>query len=218
MSRIERTELRGVLDRPADFNQQMYEALRSAPWWMMSIGFHVFIFVLSTLFQSDKPALAATAPMATSMMPSDPPAELEPPVEPDEVEQIHQTDTQAKEPSVKDAEISDHVETDNDMQTDEAFGESGLSDAPWDGVANNGLIGLSGGRGGAFGGRGGNQNLTTGRGGKIPVDALEDALRWLAAHQSPDGGWEAEGWRKRCLRRPNPRFLPRRFRPTKYSE
>ena len=203
MSRTERSVRQGVLDQPADFNQQMYDALKSAPWWMMSIGFHVLVVVLSTLFQSDKPAVVLTPVMTTSMMPSDSPAVIEPPPAPEEIEQIHESETQAKEPSVKDAEISDHVETDNDLPTEESFGDKGISDAPWDGLSNNPLIGLGGGRGGAFGDRGGHRNLTTGsKGGKRTEDALEDALRWLAAHQSPDGGWECEGWRKWCDLKP----------------
>jgi hypothetical protein len=45
-----------------------------------------------------------------------------------------------------------------------------------------------------------------GRGGGAPddpvADAVEHALRWLAAHQSPDGGWEAAGWSRWCDGKP----------------
>ncbi len=51
-----------------------------------------------------------------------------------------------------------------------------------------------GGAGGAFRSRGGaaarESNRTRG--------AVEEGLRWLAAHQSPDGGWEAAGFRHWC--------------------
>ncbi len=41
-------------------------------------------------------------------------------------------------------------------------------------------------------------------GGNKVDDAVELALKWLAAHQSPDGGWEAEGWNAWCDRERNP--------------
>ena len=68
--------------------------------------------------------------------------------------------SRTSEPVIKDAEISDHVETDNDLPFEESLGEDGISDAPFKGPANNGLIGLGGGAGGAFGGRGGHRDLT----------------------------------------------------------
>jgi hypothetical protein len=128
------------------------------------------------------------------------------PETPDETEEVHATDIVAKEPKITDDPISDHNETDNDLPFEESFGASdtGISDAPFEGPANNGLIGIGGGAGGAFAGRGGNKNLRTGGGGrkKAADDAVEHALRWLAAHQSPDGGWEAAGFDKWCNGKP----------------
>ena len=49
------------------------------------------------------------------------------------------------------------------------------------------------------------RNLHVGCGcGKKADDPVEDALRWLTAHQSPDGGWEAEGWNAWCNRERSP--------------
>ena len=77
------------------------------------------------------------------------------------------------EPVIRDAEISDHVETDNDLPFEETLGEDGLSDAPFTGPANNGLIGLGGAAGGAFHGRGGARELRRfeGSGGYVEPDA-----------------------------------------------
>ena len=106
------------------------------------------------------------------------------------------------EPVIKDEEISDHVETDNDLPFEESLGEDGISDAPFTGPANNGLIGLGGGAGGAFGGRGGSRDL----GGAAAASATRAPSRtrckWLAAHQSPNGGWEAAGFGKWCDGKP----------------
>ncbi len=60
-------------------------------------------------------------------------------------------ETTAEEPIVKDEQIQDHVETDNDLPFKESFGESeGLMDAPFEGPSSNGTIGLGGGAGAAF--------------------------------------------------------------------
>ncbi len=189
----------------ADFNEQLYRALRSSPWWMISIAAHVLLVVISSMLQTNTAPLAAQKSMAVGqMMPeADKPPEEDLPPQPEETEQVHQTDVVAKEPTIKDAELSDHNETDNDMPFEESYGEGGLSDAPFEGPSNNGLIGIGGGAGGAFKGRGGHRNLRAGGGGgKKSDDAVEHALRWLKAHQSPEGQWECEGFPRWCERQP----------------
>ncbi len=121
----------------------------------------------------------------------------------EETERVHATDLVAREPVIRDAEISDHYETSSDLPFEESFGGGGLSDAPFEGPAHNGAISLGGGAGGAFAGRGGHRNLRAGGGGgKKTDDALEHDLRWLAAHQSADGGWSAAAWDRWCDRAP----------------
>jgi hypothetical protein len=203
MAREERRAHPSSFAHQTDFNEEMYQALRQAPWWMISIAFHVLVVVLSSMFTSPAQAVAAAPPMAAAMQgPAEPPAEEDPPPTPEETEQVHESDVVAKEPTIKDAELSDHNETDNDLPTEESLGEGGLSDAPFEGPANNGLIGIGGGAGGAFKGRGGHRNLRAGGGGKRVLDAVDDALLWLKAHQSPDGGWECESFRKWCDLKP----------------
>jgi hypothetical protein len=203
MAREERKAHAPLFQESRDFNEQLYMALRQSPWWMISIAVHVLLFVLSNVLQGSGEVTAAPPPQLTaSMGQAEPPAEEDPPPTPEETEQVHESDVVAKEPTIKDAELSDHNETDNDLPTEESLGEGGLSDAPFEGPANNGLIGIGGGAGGAFKGRGGHRNLRAGGGGKKTDDALDDALRWLKAHQSPDGGWECEGFRKWCEGKP----------------
>ena len=57
------------------------------------------------------------------------------------------------EPVMKDEEIQDHAETDNDRPFEESFGEKGLTDAPFEGPSSNGTIGLAGGAGRTFSAR-----------------------------------------------------------------
>jgi len=82
--------------------------------------------------------------------------------------------------------------------------EEGLSDAPFEGPANNGSIGIGGGAAGAFRGRGGGPPAAV-----APQDAeeregraVDDGLRWLAAHQAPNGGWPAAAFGDFCDGKP----------------
>jgi hypothetical protein len=150
-------------------------------------------------------APAQTGPTIMAIPTSDEKMEEELPEVEEETEEIHATDVVAADPVIKDAELADHVETDNDLPFQESFGQgTGISDAPFEGPANNGLIGIGGGAGGSFKGRGGSKDLRTGGGGrpKKADDAVEHALKWLAAHQSPEGMWEAAGFDKWCDGKP----------------
>jgi hypothetical protein len=55
----------------------------------------------------------------------------------------------------------------------------------------------------AFRGRYTKRNVAPDSGGRFGQDACLHALRWLAAHQSPDGGWEAAGFTRWCEGKPN---------------
>ena len=105
------------------------------------------------------------------------------------------------DPPIKE-ELSDKVREDVDLPFDETHGDEGLDDAPFTGPARNGLIGLGGSAGGAFGrGLGSDRDTTTGVTAGTET-AVEDALKWLAAHQSPGGQWEAAGFHRWCDGRP----------------
>lgn len=112
-------------------------------------------------------------------------------------------------PTVRDASSADHNESDNDLPSEQVIGMSGgLRRLPFEGPANNGLIGIGGSSGGAFQTRGGHRNLRVGGGGNRQRDAEEDALKWLTAHQAADGGWDARdahGW---CDGTPRPDDAP----------
>ncbi len=95
---------------------------------------------------------------------------------------------------VEDTEIDDNIETDNDLEFEERLGMRGLSDAPFEGPANNSMIGVGGGAGGAFGGRGGSADRAPGSGGKKRVDTVGGSGRWLLEHQQSDGSWKADGF------------------------
>lgn len=73
-----------------------------------------------------------------------------------------------EEPLIMDEEISEFALTDNDLPFEESFGETeGIAalGAAFDGPAENSIIGIGGGAGGAFRGRSGGRSLSTGGGG-----------------------------------------------------
>jgi biopolymer transport protein ExbD len=118
----------------------------------------------------------ANAQTETGVAP-EPPAEEELPPTPEETEQVHAHDEVAKEPTVKDAELTDHDEADSDPPNEDAVTHAI----------------------GAFRSRSQHGvNVRSNGGAHRADDAVEDALKWLAAHQSADGGWECEGFRKWC--------------------
>ena len=103
-----------------------------------------------------------------------PPAAEELPATPEETEQIHHSDVVAQEPTIKDLGTGDEHETENDLP-----GDSGVGGAPFEGPPNNGLIGLGGGAGGAFGSRSGGVAARNGF-VNLPVMPDVDGLRFGA--------------------------------------
>lgn len=92
----------------------------------------------------------------------------------DAVDEVRASDVVAREPRILDAALSDHVEYDADLPFEESYGAGGISDAPFEGPANNGLIGIGGGAGGAMRGRGGYRSLRAGAGGGRRARPWED--------------------------------------------
>ena len=49
MPRLERSAHAARFAASADFNEQLYDALRKSPWWMISIAAHGLLFLISTM-------------------------------------------------------------------------------------------------------------------------------------------------------------------------
>ena len=145
---------------------------------VISVGLHLLAWQCALLWMplqlaldlpaAEEPSLPVRASMAAEYLEED----LE------EVEyerrEVHEQEIVAEEPVIRDEEVADHVESDNDLPYQESFGQSeGMSDVPFEGPANNGTIGLGGGAGGAFagraGGRKGGGGAFFGRGGSRSV-------------------------------------------------
>jgi len=94
----------------------------------------------------------------------------------------------------EEVEVTDHFETENDMDTHTARGqEDAISDIPLGGTGVVGNIGVGGGGAGCFGYRtgGGRRRCVAKFGGsRASESAVDAALRWLARHQEPEGDWQ----------------------------
>jgi len=93
------------------------------------------------------------------------------------------------------AVVSDHFETENDMDSQTARGsQEAISDIPLGGTGVTGVMGVGGGgMAGVYGYRdGGGRKRAVARFGGSPAteSAVDAALRWLARHQEADGHWD----------------------------
>jgi hypothetical protein len=182
-----------------DFGELLYRQLKNAPWILASMGIHGVVFLI---FMMLPPPEKDTEQAARIEMSKTDVVELkeEPPPEPEEIKPVEETERVMEDPVLKDAKVSDHNETDNDMETEESLGDPRFnSDSPFEGPGTNGTIGIGGGAGGAFGGRrGGHRNLRAGGTSKKTQTAVDLALEWLKNHQSSDGRWDADGFDQQC--------------------
>jgi hypothetical protein len=207
MGRETRAAYAPAFGEGANFNDELYDALRQSPWWMISIGVHVLLVLVSSMFATESAAVpkAQVVSVTNPAAPTDVP-EPEPPVDPGETETPYEDPLFVEEPVLTNAPVEDKNRTDNDVDDDSARGtEEGTSHAQFDGPSSNPHIGIGGGPGSPKGNGFGSNRYSrppSGKRGTPQRDAVEHALRWLAAHQSPDGGWEAEGFPRWCDGKP----------------
>ena len=203
MTRIRRTAHVDAFAHEGDFNDQIYAALRQSPWWMSSLAVHVLVFLILGLLDTSAEAAPVDKKTIHVTTFDDEIPEEEPKPDIVDSQRPHETEMPTEIPVPMDEPLDDVPVEDNDLPFEETRGDQGTSDAPHDGPMDNGTIGFGGNAGSAFRGRGGNRNGTPGDGGgKVFDKAVDDALRWLAAHQSPNGSWEAAYFDRWCDGRP----------------
>ena len=178
-----------------------------APWWAISIALHAIVLIIATILVVGSSIIREE--MVTIVQISErkiDEVEFEKPRDVFENKKPVKNEQPSKEDPVftKDAEESDHNETDNNEEFQQAKGESKdfLSDKPFKGEGVNDAIGVGGGGGGKYGGRlGGKRNLVArGGGSEATESAVLAALKWLARHQSGDGRWGADAFPAECHR------------------
>ena len=197
-SNLSRREL-FLQEQHQDFGDALYAQMKNAPWVLCSIGVHLVVAGFLLLLPTSVNDLDGAKRIEMAHDEAPPELEEEEP-EVEEDKPIEEMEKQVEDPVIKDAKVSDHNETDNDMDDNETLGDPRFnSDAPFEGPGNNGTIGIGGGAGGAFGGRrGGRRNLKSGGGGKKTQSAVDLALEWLKNHQSNGGHWDSDGFDEMC--------------------
>ena len=176
------------------FNDILYDWMGRAPWLAISAVAHVMVFLLLAVIPWSIFSSAGDKSIDAKL--DKPPEDVFEDPEEEEEEEIEEEEP-IEEPVLKDAEISDHNETDDDQDYESSEGDPDfLSDSPFDDKAFNDVIGIGGGAGGKFGGRfGGRRNLRA-AGGSGTEQALKDGLEWLANHQDDDGKWDCDEFMK----------------------
>ncbi|MHC5010592.1 MAG: prenyltransferase/squalene oxidase repeat-containing protein [Planctomycetota bacterium] len=202
MSRTERYRYVMGMEDGGTFDEQLYGALRQSPWWMLSTAIHVLAFVVAGLVASET-VTAASGPAVVVEVAATPEIDEQVDTPPSPTKPVDPVETFSPDPlPVQPDVVDDITRQDVDLPYEGAFGLEGNAMANLTGPSNNSWVGLGPGAGGAFG-RGSNRD--TGRiGGPTGAteEAVELALQWLAAHQSPNGGWEAAGFSRWCNGRP----------------
>jgi len=178
----------------------MREQWERAPWWMISAAVHATILMLMTVIT------VATASKKTDdiVITTDLAKKKEPEYDEKKIRDIFRNTKEVEAEELvenpvfvhEEVEVTDHFETENDMDTHTARGqEDAISDIPLGGTGVVGNIGVGGGGAGCFGYRtgGGRRRCVAKFGGsRASESAVDAALRWLARHQEPDGHWDTQ--------------------------
>ncbi len=128
-----------AFDHASDFNEQLYRALKQSPWWMISIGVHVLLFVISSLLGTTPPPTARTPVASIEMTSAEDLLDVEPPDVPED-EPLVADDVDAKEPTVLDLpEKAEKPETDANLDHNDVYGNvlDGKAAGDFTGVSNS---------------------------------------------------------------------------------
>lgn len=173
---------------------------RSVPWWAVSIGIHstlviISLFIIIAFVKRDEEIVSLTPPREAPF------EEIKPKTMEIQSRELD-LERAVEDPAIYKAPEADSVETPCDEEFQKAVGEclDAISDKPFRGKAVYDSIGVAGGGGGKYGARFGGRRLAVARGGgcKETEDAVLNALRWLARHQSSDGSWATKGHSRQC--------------------
>ena len=191
---------RGIEAHVPDFNELLYEQLKSTPWYLASAAIHFIGFVILNLLAGNGGGGPAAVQTVAASVQEDQPA-LEEEIKPEVIETkpIDEQEKVLETPQLTEAKI-DNNETESEAQEVQTnLGDPRFnSDAPFEGPGTNSSIGIGGGAGGMFGGRrGGHRNLKL-EGGAATEGATEAGLEWLKNHQSPGGYWDCDGFEAMC--------------------
>ncbi|MEM7516486.1 MAG: prenyltransferase/squalene oxidase repeat-containing protein [Planctomycetota bacterium] len=184
-------EVHSTLDRePPTFAEILYDWMERAPWLAISIGAHLILLLIVAIIpwqlleEREEKVLYSSFEAPTEEI-VEPDKEPEPEIVPEEVDEPVDLPV---------AEV--FSETDSETLSDRSDPFAG-PDSPAEFTALN-LIGVGIGGLGEPGGPGGNKFGDGGTPSGTPIAERDAALRWLVAHQSPEGYWDADGFTDHC--------------------
>ena len=184
--------------------------VEKTPWWAISVGLHTLgVLILGFFVVMAIEAADTEVTVVRRLKKVEPPPEFKKnqPVE----KLIEIPNERVVETPTLTREEDDHDETMDFEDFQKAKGDpSENSDKPFRGPAMYDVIGGGGGGGGRngtpFGGRM-HKRQGMGRASPQTEDAVLEALKWLARHQSADGSWGVQGYLGQCREgncNPNP--------------
>jgi hypothetical protein len=200
--------------------------LSNTPWWLVSVGLHLVLLLAATLIAieqlhaiiSPEPEIglhrdAREGPIFDKI--ESPPGSVDhkgPVIDDPDTNSIPLPDV-----FVPDAKLSDHYESADGEDYHQMKGDSKdfLSYSPGEAGGYRGRqlgknpgnydtmgVGIGGGGGGKYGDKFGGRDPLRPR-TRVATRGTEGAvlaaLKWLARHQGPDGGWSAEGFHRQCV-------------------
>ncbi|HZE98458.1 MAG TPA: prenyltransferase/squalene oxidase repeat-containing protein [Planctomycetota bacterium] len=199
--------------------------LSNAPWWMVSAGIHMVFLLGATLVAIEQSIRIDEEPVQV-LVSTQPPRVLIDKIEDGPMGKVTRDGPAIKDPDtsadntpdvfIPFAEIGDHRESDDNedyhrMKGDsmkflsyvpgQAGGFRGRQPGKDAGAYDTMGVGIGGGGGGKHGGPfGGRKWMNHGKLGQTrgTEDAVLAALKWLAHHQGPDGGWGAASFNGQC--------------------
>lgn len=189
---------------PVQSNKEFVrDLITNTPWWLISAFGHALFLAIASLIVTVTQLPSTKTEIKVSLhQEEEKPFEEE--IKRDVIEEtkpIKEDETPIEDPVVSESEVSDHNETDNNEEFQQAKGEeSNFSDKPFDSANLSDAIGIGGGGGGQFGGRfGGKKNLVrAGGGGAKTESAVLAGLIWLKNHQDPGGFWDSDNFMAQC--------------------
>jgi hypothetical protein len=207
-----------VLEKPAGL-------LSNTPWWMVSVGIHLVLLLAATLIAIEQLHAISDPDPDVRLRPDVPQGPIfdkieAPPGTVDRKGPIIDDPDKSSDPLpdvfVPEAKLSDHYESPDGEDYHQMKGDSKdfLSYSPGEAGGYRGRqlgkvpgsndslgVGNGGGGGGKYGGKYGGRDLLKPRtrgATRGTEGAVLAALKWLARHQGPDGGWGAESFHRQC--------------------
>ncbi|MHC4914944.1 MAG: prenyltransferase/squalene oxidase repeat-containing protein [Planctomycetota bacterium] len=204
-------QMEGTLDVwGGDWTARLHRRVGALPWWVISAAVHAVIFLLATLLTVALPPAQVDEVVISTDVAKKEEQKYDENRQRDIFKQTAEIrhEQQVEKPVLvhEEVEVTDHFETDNDMDDMTARGqEDAISDIPLGGTGVTGSMGVGGGgMAGCFGYRGGGgrkRAVARFGGSKATESAVEAALRWLKRHQEADGSWDGtkyEGGQNVC--------------------